>query len=81
MTAVLQETYELYVEDDRYAVPTLLLISARSEAEAMETAWRVVAESIHHRGAELCLGGRRLAGIGSFAIRELPDVTRGRARG
>ena len=70
------QTYELYLDDDRYAVPTLHLIPARDEATALEIAARLLAESKHHRGAELCLGDERLAGLGTFATRRLPSEAR-----
>ena len=61
-------TFEFYLDDDRYAVPTLKLIDARDEAEALSLADALLRESPHHRGAELCLGGQRLAGLGTFAM-------------
>jgi hypothetical protein len=66
------ETFEIYVDDDRYAVPTLHLVVAYDESMATTIAERLVAESPHHLGAELCLEGRRVAGLGSFAVRQLP---------
>jgi hypothetical protein len=81
MSAVLHQTYELYVDDDRYAVPTLHLITAAREVDARERAWRIVAESIHHRGAELCQGEVRLAAIGSFVTRGAGQGARAVARG
>lgn len=66
------ETFEIYVDDDRYAVPTLHLITAADEPGAFAVAERMVAESPHHLGAEICLEGQRLAGLGSFATRQLP---------
>jgi hypothetical protein len=75
------QTYELYLDDDRYAVPTLHLIPARDQAGALEIAARLMGESRHHRGAELCLGGERLEGLGTFATRRLPAETRKVAQG
>ena len=66
------ETFEIFVDDDRYAVPTLHLVTAEDEAGAVAIAEGMVAESPHHLGAELCLDGRRIAGVGSFARRQLP---------
>ena len=76
MNAAVQNTFELYVDDDRYAVPTLHLISALDEKAAVEVAWKVLSESLHHRGAELCQGDQRLAGLGSFATRRVPPDLR-----
>jgi hypothetical protein len=66
------ETFEIFVDDDRYAVPTLHLVAADDVAAAMAIAARMVAESPHHLGAELCRDGLRIGGLGSFAVRQLP---------
>lgn len=76
MNGPFAQTYELYLDDDRYAVPTLHLIPARCEATALAIATRLLRESEHHRGAELCLGDERLAGLGTFATRRLPAEAR-----
>jgi len=65
------ETFEVFVDDDRYAVPTLHLIPAEDEAIALRVARRLLAESPHHLGVEVCLEGRRVTGIGSFATRRV----------
>lgn len=72
MNAQSHDTFELYVDDDRYAVPTFHLITAMSAAHAQEKAERILGESAHHLGAELRLAGERLAGLGSFATRRHP---------
>jgi len=59
--------FEIYVDDDRYSVPTLHLAPAADEFEALEIITRLLGENDHHLGAELYLDGMRLAGIGSFA--------------
>jgi hypothetical protein len=64
-----QLTFELYIDDDRYSVPTLHLVSAADQAAALAIARRLVAESPHHLGAEICLDGERLVGLGVFAVR------------
>jgi hypothetical protein len=59
--------YEVYVDDDRYQVPSLYLISATNEARAhavVEELWR---SSKHHQGVELRRDGERLLGLGSLA--------------
>ena len=74
-----QHTFELYIDDSRYTVPTLYLIAA-DEAGAVEAARRMVLDSPHHLGAELCLDGRRLIGFGTFATcRSRPGGERDRA--
>ena len=67
MSASALATFELYLDDDRYAVPTFKLIEAADEAAAVALAHRLLRESPHHRGAELCRGGARLALLGSYA--------------
>lgn len=69
------DTYEIYTDDDRYSVPTLHLVVAADEARALNVARRLIADSPHHLGAEVCLRGRRVAGFGSFAFRRLPPET------
>lgn len=73
MTTQSPETFEIYVDDDRYSVPTLHLIAALTAAQAREAAERILRESDHHIGAELRLAGERLEGLGSFATRLHPD--------
>ena len=71
------ETFEIYVDDDRYAVPTLHLVTAATETHAREVAERLLRESAHHLGAELRLQGERLIGLGSFATRRHPPAAEG----
>jgi len=65
----IRHTFEVYIDDSRYSVPTLYLIAA-DEAGAVEAARRMVADSPHHLGAELRLDGRRLIGFGSLAAND-----------
>jgi hypothetical protein len=60
-------TYEVFIDDDRYSVPTLLLINAETEARACAHAETLLQESPHHRGVELRRDGARVFGTGSFA--------------
>jgi hypothetical protein len=62
-----QLTFEIYLDDARYLVPTLKLIAAPDSDSALRIAELLVDESQHHLGAEVCQGGRRIAGLGSFA--------------
>lgn len=57
----LRQCYELYLDDDRYAVPTLHLIVTDNVASARRTAERLLNENAHHLGAELWSQGLRLA--------------------
>ena len=59
--------YEVFVDDDRYKVPSLYLITAGSEARARAIADELWRTSLHHRGVELRRAGERLLGMGSLA--------------
>jgi hypothetical protein len=59
--------YQVYVDDDRYSVPSLYLITANSEARARAMAEELLTGSDHHQGVELRQDGERLYGLGSFA--------------
>ena len=69
------DAFEIYLDDDRYAVPTLHLVVADDPAMAFVMAERLIADSPHHLGAEICLDGRRVAGLGSYATRSVPPQT------
>jgi hypothetical protein len=57
--------FELYVDDDRYSVPTLHLITAPDAETALAAAEARLADSIHYRGVELWQSGRRLLALGA----------------
>ena len=59
--------YEVYVDDDRYQVPSLYLISALTDARAHAIASELLSSSAHHRGVELRHAGERLLGLGTLA--------------
>ena len=60
-------TFEVFIDDDRYSVPTLLLINADDEARARSQAELMLKESSHHRGVELRRDGSRVYGAGTYA--------------
>ena len=60
-------TYEIFIDDARYSVPTLQLVAARDTFEALEMAQALMRDGAHHLGVELCHGGLRLAGLGTYA--------------
>jgi hypothetical protein len=64
--------FEIFVDDDRYAVPTLHFVTAEDDLAAEVIARRMLAENAHHLGAEVCRDGNRILGVGSFATRQLP---------
>lgn len=59
--------FAFLVDDDRYSVPTLTLVTTTDEVRAREIAQRILRDSAHHRGVEVCEDERRLFGIGSQA--------------
>ncbi|HKR87383.1 MAG TPA: hypothetical protein VJS38_04360 [Phenylobacterium sp.] len=61
--------FELYVDDDRYVVPTLRFFIAINEMQARQMAARLLTESPHHLGVEVRVGDRRVDALGSFATR------------
>jgi hypothetical protein len=74
MSAMPRPIFEIYVDDDRYAVPTLHLVPADDEATAREIVSRLLEENAHHRGAELCFEGQLILGVGTFEV--APRVSR-----
>jgi len=65
----LRPIFEIFLDDSRYAVPTLHLVPADDAAAARQIAQRLIEESEHHLGAEICFQGVRLAALGAFADR------------
>ena len=60
--------FEVFIDDDRYSVPTLYLITAEDAKQAKALAESIWRESRHHRGVELRRSGERLYGAGSFTF-------------
>lgn len=69
MSVQLRPIFEIYLDDSRYAVPTLHLVPADDEVTAQQIVQRMIDESEHHLGAEICFDGRLLAALGTFAER------------
>lgn len=59
-------SFEHFIADDRYSVPTITFVMAEDEARAREWAERFMRASPHVRGVEVSEGGRRLFGLGCF---------------
>jgi hypothetical protein len=74
MPALPRPIFEIYVDDDRYAVPTLHLVPADDVADAREIVGRLLGENAHHLGAELCFEGELIVGVGTFE--QAPRLTR-----
>ncbi len=47
------QTFTLYIEDDRYSVPTLVFVIVRGEVRAKEIAKDRLAASSHHLSVEV----------------------------
>jgi hypothetical protein len=60
--------FEIFIDDDRYSVPSLYLITAIGEARARAKAEEILRASDHHRGVELRQDGERIFALGSFAL-------------
>jgi len=59
--------FEVFIDDDRYSVPSLYLITARNEARARAKAEELLHASDHHQGVELRQGGESIYALGSYA--------------
>jgi hypothetical protein len=62
-------TYEVYIQDNRYRVPTLRLLEAIDPVAARTTAESFMRESTHHLGVEVCQRGVRVFAMGSYRRR------------
>jgi hypothetical protein len=70
--------FEIFIDDDRYSVPSFYLITANSEARARARAEEFLRASDHHHGVELRRDGERIFALGSFATLVTPrDEARG----
>lgn len=59
--------FEVFIDDDRYSVPSLYLITARNVARARAKAEELLHASDHHQGVELRQDGASIYALGSFA--------------
>jgi predicted RNase H-like HicB family nuclease len=55
--------YTIYIHDDRYSVPTLDIINASTDAEALAEATQRLQTSPHYSAIELWLGDSFLARV------------------
>jgi hypothetical protein len=53
-------TFEFFIEDDRYTVPSLELVQARSADRARQLAAERLHASLHHLSVEVRIGSDRL---------------------
>jgi hypothetical protein len=69
-------TFEIFIHDDRYSVPTLHLVMAADEIAAVAAAESLLRASPHHRGVELWGGGDQLLERGVCADRRRTQAGR-----
>jgi hypothetical protein len=62
--------FEIYVDDDRYSVPSLYLITVQTVERARAMADGMLRDSEHHLGVEVRQGGERLYGGGTLGAPE-----------
>jgi hypothetical protein len=58
--------FQVLVTDARYAIPTLHIVRAASDARARAVAEQILAESPHHLGIEVFDDGARLFSLGDI---------------
>jgi hypothetical protein len=63
---IVMQDYEVFVDDDRYSVPSLYLISASSLDDARVAAEKLLSGSEHHQRVEVRCGGESLFAAGSL---------------
>jgi hypothetical protein len=56
-------TYQLFVDDDRYEVPALVLCEASSDGHAQARAKEVLLQSPHHHRVEVFTGAKFLVTV------------------
>jgi hypothetical protein len=64
--------FEVYIDDDRYSVPSLYLITALSDVRAQVVAEELWRSSEHHRGVELRSDGEPIFGAGTLGLSARP---------
>jgi hypothetical protein len=57
------QAFQFYIQDDRYTVPTLLFVEARSPERARAIAERHLRSSPHFSGIDVYLDDKRLFGV------------------
>jgi hypothetical protein len=62
-------TFQIFVHDDRYSVPTLHLVSVGDEIAARAAAGALLHASPHHRGVELWQGEEQIEALGACVER------------
>jgi hypothetical protein len=68
MDSQVMKTFELFVHDDRYSVPTLHLIPAMEAGVARRSAEILWASSPHYLGVELWCDGEEILTLGACEV-------------
>ena len=58
--------FQLFIDDDRYAVPTLRILAVRNAARARALARQAMADCPHHLGVELYDEEQRVLALGTL---------------
>jgi len=61
------KTYQMFIEDSRYTVPTLKFVTAADGGRARNLAEATLLENKFHQGVEVYLSSLWLFGVGSLA--------------
>ncbi len=61
------QTYEIYIEDSRYSVPTLVFILAGSDTRAKARAAELLGQSPCHSSVDIWKAGRLLSTVRAHA--------------
>lgn len=59
------QTYELYIEDSRYSVPTLVFVIAVTDGRAQARATELLLQSPCHTSVDIWKAGRLLFTVGA----------------
>jgi len=70
-------TFEFFIQDDRYAVPTFELVQVRDAERARELAAERLRASLHHQSIEVRTGSERLFLISRTEPAKGSDEARG----
>jgi hypothetical protein len=59
----IMNSYFFYIHDRRYSVPQFVVVDAKSDADAVETARKYLTESAHYLSIDILDGDREVAGV------------------
>ena len=61
-------TFLLYIEDNRYSIPTLRIVTALHAGRVRELAEELMKDNEHHLGVEVFEDDKRLFGLGASSL-------------